>query len=147
VVNVAVTYYTGLVDTVAHIPDRCYIADGYQPSRYEQPTWLIETESGTRPLQVRLINFEVQTGFSKVTRSVSYFFHVNGRYESDPLGVRRSLQNLFERYGYYAKVELMTLLPNPDESARVMTDFLSVALPEIEKSWPDWNRVTGRDVK
>ena len=32
-INMAVTYYTGLVDTVAHIPDRCYVADGYEPTR------------------------------------------------------------------------------------------------------------------
>ena len=32
-VNMAVTYYTGMVDTVAHIPDRCMVADGYEPTR------------------------------------------------------------------------------------------------------------------
>src|ERR1700722_189111 len=39
VLNLAVTYYTGLVDTVAHIPDRCMIADGFEPSEYETPQW------------------------------------------------------------------------------------------------------------
>jgi hypothetical protein len=35
VINLAVTYYTGLVDTVAHVPDRCYVADGYEPKSWE----------------------------------------------------------------------------------------------------------------
>jgi hypothetical protein len=39
VINLAVTYYTGLVDTVAHIPDRCYIADGFEPSEYKTALW------------------------------------------------------------------------------------------------------------
>ena len=39
VVNVGLTYYTGLVDTVAHIPDRCYIADGYEPTSYDVESW------------------------------------------------------------------------------------------------------------
>src|SRR5207248_3163645 len=91
VINVAVTYYTGGADTVAHIPDRCYIADGYAPSEYETPKWLVKNAGGDlREIPVRFINFEDQTGGLRgmVTKSVAYFFHVNGRYESDPLGVR-----------------------------------------------------------
>ena len=38
VVNLGLTYYTGLVDTVAHIPDRCYIADGYE-ARTKYDVW------------------------------------------------------------------------------------------------------------
>ena len=38
-VNFAVTYYTGLVDTVAHIPDRCYVADGFEPTSYTKENW------------------------------------------------------------------------------------------------------------
>src|SRR5690606_3547664 len=53
VVNLAVTYYTGLVDTVAHIPDRCYIADGYEPSEYQVVDW----QTGSDPTPVRYINF------------------------------------------------------------------------------------------
>jgi hypothetical protein len=149
VVNLAVTYYTGLVDTVAHVPDRCYIAGGFQPSSYQSPTWLLagERPEEDRQIEVRYIQFEDQTGYSMVSRNVAYFFHVNGRYESSPLGVRRSLQNLFERHGYYAKVELMTIVRDSGESARIMSDFLAASLPEIEKCWPDWNSLRAGDVK
>ena len=33
IISFAVTYYTGKADTVAHIPERCYTADGYEPHR------------------------------------------------------------------------------------------------------------------
>src|SRR5206468_10754768 len=39
VVNLSVTYYTGMVDTVAHVPDRCVTADGYEPKSYEIKKW------------------------------------------------------------------------------------------------------------
>lgn len=142
VVNVAVTYYTGMVDTVAHVPDRCYVASGYEPRPGENQfaKWPIKGPSA-EPIEVRYINFDDQAGGTNVTRSVAYFFHVNGHYESSPIGVRTSLANLLQKHGYYAKVETMTLVRNTEESAAVMTDFLSYALPEIEKMLPDWDAV------
>jgi hypothetical protein len=141
VVRAAVTYYTGLVDTVAHIPDRCYVADGYEPTTYTTPQW---SAFADRPgdKRIRYINFEDQTPSRKsVNRNVAYVFNCNGRYESDPLGVRQSLQNLRERYGYYAKIELMTTMDDRETSARIMNEFLDAALPEIEKSLPDWEAI------
>jgi hypothetical protein len=139
-VRAAVTYYTGMVDTVAHIPDRCYVADGFVPSDYTTPSWDVRDKDGKpNTIEVRYINFEDTTpGRSSIPRNVAYFFHCNGDYVSDPLAVRVHLQSLFERYGYYAKVELMTTMSDHDASARVMTDFLCNALPEIEKCLPDW---------
>jgi hypothetical protein len=139
VVNMAVTYYTGMADTVAHIPDRCYIADGFEPTEYTVPTWSL---ADGRKVEVRFINFQDAADTSRPDRNVAYFFQVNGRYDSDPLGVRRSLQNLFQRYGYYAKVELMTEDPNRDRSAGTMVGFLNSSLSEVQKSFPDWKKVT-----
>ena len=149
VVNVALTYYTGMVDTVAHVPDRCVVADGYQPkpSDNDYPTWNIgapgatNDNSASRTMQVRFMNFEDQTQMRRLPRSVAYFFQVNGQYMASHLDVRRELQDLTQRYGYYAKVELMTLLDDRDRSAAVMSDFLAHAVPEIERILPDWERV------
>lgn len=147
VINMGVTYYTGLVDTVAHIPDRCYIADGFEPSEYETPIWNVGPDRlGKAPgegMPVRYINFEDQTAAGRVTRRVAYFFFANGHYESDPLGVRKALQNLRYKHGFYAKVELMALITNHDQCEKVMQNFLTAALPEIEKCLPDWNQVEG----
>ena len=152
VVSVSVTYYTGMVDTVAHVPDRCVTADGYEPKTYEQPKWTIARDlpqsakkNKGDDIQVRYINFEDQgtpsTGTASLTRSICYFFQANGDYVCSPLDVRQKLANLLERKGYYAKIECMTTIDNPQESAKVMTDFLVNALPEIHKCLPDWEKV------
>jgi hypothetical protein len=143
VVNLGVTYYTGLVDTVAHIPDRCYIADGFEPTSYQFMQWPILRDvpgAASKTVNLRFISFEDQVGRTRLKKSVSYFFSVNGHYEDDPLGVRRSLQSLLQRYGYYMKIETMTLIQNQERSAAVQTDFLTSVMPEIQKCLPDWER-------
>jgi len=141
VVNLAVTYYTGMVDTVAHIPDRCYVADGFVPSEYTTENW----KTGEHSTEVRFMTFDDQAGDGvTVPRVVAYFFRVNDTYKSDPLGVRYRLQDLREKYGFYAKVELMMTTRDRTKAASVMTEFLKVALPEIEKCYPDWNKVNAR---
>jgi hypothetical protein len=72
---------------------------------------------------------------------VAYVFHANGHYESDPLGVRQTLEDLTERYGYYAKIELMTLGEDTDVASAAMTDFLTAARPEIEQCFPNWQKL------
>lgn len=142
VMYMAVTYYTGMVDTVAHIPDRCYIADGFEPSEYDIKRWACFDSRGDDRSAARFIHFEDNVpGRRAVSRNVAYFFHVNGRYTNDPLDVRATLQNLFEKHGYYAKIELMTMLNDRGKASGVMDDFLSHALPAVEKSLPDWQAV------
>jgi hypothetical protein len=148
VVHLGLTYYTGLVDTVAHIPDRCYIADGYEPSSYTVPTWNLGPNAAGNysPMPVRLISFEDSTGTNRIPKVVAYVFHTNGHYESDPLGVRQTLEDLTERYGYYAKIEMMALAPSISEAdigkaSSAMTEFLTSAKPEIEKCFPDWSQL------
>jgi hypothetical protein len=151
VLHVSITYYTGLVDTVAHIPDRCFLADGFEVANYDtrrgRPLGTY-VDGSPRTLDYRLINFEDESGRGRAPTNVAYLFNVNGHYESDPLGVRRSLQNLFERYGYYAKVEVMApgqpphAGQTPEEARRestvVIEDLLSSLLPEVERCLPDW---------
>ncbi len=153
VVSLSVTYYTGMVDTVAHVPDRCVTADGYEPKTYDIVKWPIARDLPEKDrqdkddIEVRYINFEDQTGTSNVPRSIAYFFHVNGEFNSSPLGVRQKLANLFERKAYYAKIETMTTMSDDKESARVLTDFLTSAMPEIQRCMPDWDKEHGRASK
>ncbi len=142
VINVGLTYYTGLVDTVAHIPDRCYIADGYEPTKYELVSWdALKGKRGDQTL--RYIVFEDQTpGRASVARNVAYFFQCNGDYVNNPSTVRTKLADLTDKYGYYMKVEVQTLKLAPDESARVMNDFLVQSLGEVEKCLPEWDKLT-----
>lgn len=154
VISLAVTYYTGKVDTVPHVPDRCYVADGFQPAQYLTQEWgLGEYRPGeARRVPVRFIDFEDQTSRGAQSRCVSYFFHANGAYKSDPNQVRVTLQDLFERYAYFAKIEVMTLLPprpgattndpfkelDRAAASAAMQRFLTAALPQVEKLLPDW---------
>jgi hypothetical protein len=144
-VRMAVTYYTGMVDTVAHIPDRCYVADGFVPDKKETPTWRVANKKRD-PIDITVssIHFEEAEGGSResITKNVAYFFHCNGEYEHDAIfGVRRRLQDLSERHAYYAKVEVMTEMRDRAKSDQTIADFLTSALPEVEQCLPDWQQV------
>jgi hypothetical protein len=141
VVSLALTYYTGKADTVAHIPERCYIAGGFEPT--DDPRTLRWAAAG-QTLDARFITFENQVSRASQKCNVAYFFHVNGKYTASSLVVRSALQNLFERYGYYAKVELKSDSPDAAAAEKSMQEFLGAALPEIEKAWPDWSAYQGR---
>jgi hypothetical protein len=150
VIHVHMAYYTGLVDTVAHIPDRCMVADGFRPSGYDvKPGPTVYADGKARDLRFRFITFEDTTAQARVTRNVGYLFKVNGLYTDDPFQVRKNLQDLTATFGYYAKVELMTQQPSKGDdgvgtkSARAMTDFLAALMPQVDRCLPDWDKVTG----
>ena len=145
VVVLHVAYYTGAVDTVPHIPDRCMVAGGFDPvGRTEAPLDL-----GDRQIRTSFVQFEERAGRARpTTLSVAYFFQVNGDYEYDAItGVRKRLQDLTEKYAYFAKIELMTQSPGqtePEAAQQAMSDFLVHALPAIEQVLPDWDEVTSQ---
>ena len=147
VVRLALTYYTGSVDTVPHIPERCMVAGGFDPVAPETVAWPVfpDREGEAANLGVRLIQFEqaAETGPSTdvVPMDVAYFFRVNGTYESDPItGVRVKLQDLTVSHGYFAKVELMTQGRDRGLAADTMARFLTAAMPAIEAVLPDWEK-------
>jgi hypothetical protein len=142
IISFAVTYYTGKADTVAHIPERCYTADGFEPTNAEEKPWdLHDKQSADGKLNVRYISFQDQVGTRPVMRNVAYLFHVNGAYTSNPTQVRVALQNLMQKYGYYAKVECMVECKDREEARESIKDFLRNALPEVEQCLPDWSKV------
>lgn len=153
VIHMSAAYYTGLVDTVAHIPDRCYVADGFQPTNYDN---VKSFQCGKFPngkprdIAFNFIHFDDQTGKGRASRYVGYIFHVNGQYATNPLEVRKELQNLFQKYGYYCKIELATgAIASPGappqaadaRAEAAMKDFFAAALPEFETRLPDWQQV------
>ena len=145
VINCGVTYYTGLVDTVAHIPDRCYVASGYAPTAHDVLTWQLGDDfagnAADHRLEVEAVAFADQAGAAAVTTRVAYFFRCDGVWESDHVAVRERLQDLRATHGYYSKVELRTVIPDAAQSAAVMADFLRSALPAIDRCYPDWAAV------
>lgn len=159
VVRLAVTYYTGLVDTVPHVPERCYVADGFEPAvPPETRAGVLGTTAGGEPRKIdyRYLHFQDTTGAGRVDRQVAYLFHVNGEYVSSPAGVRTRLANLLQRHGYFAKIEVMTTTRAATGGAGVTVaairpssvaafeDVLTAALPEVERCLPDWEAVTNQ---
>ena len=147
-VRLHVPYYTGAVDTVPHIPDRCMLGAGFEMG--ERKTVYLDLpghdDNPDGTLAASFAAFQgTGSGQSQLTRAL-YFFQVNGDYEHDAItGVRKRLQNLFESHRYFAKIEVTHDAPIgeafDDESIAIMTDFLRVALPEIEAVLPDWDAV------
>jgi exosortase len=133
-VHLSLTYYTGRVDSVSHIPERCYVGGGEASStRSVQKTWNINGQ----PTDVRLVTIDNPQAKPGAIRYVAYCYRVNGRPESESWRVRRSLINVFERYAWYAKIEVATPVADADQAAKVLTDFLSNALPEIQSRLPN----------
>jgi hypothetical protein len=160
VLRIGVTYYTGMADTVAHVPERCYVADGFDVVHADTKSMSLGNYPDGRPRDVNIqyLTFEDTTGRERIGRNVAYLFHCNGKYLSSPYEVRGALQNLFQRYGYYAKIELMTTTPQigyrsgfevnkVGDALDAMADFLASALPEFEKCMPDWSRLEGGQAK
>jgi hypothetical protein len=153
VVRLSVTYYTGMVDTVAHVPDRCVTADGYEPTSYEQVDWAIARDlpaalkANGDKIQVRYINFENQTGANTDPCNISYFFSVNGEFACSPIDVRQRLANLWEKKAYYCKIETMTMIPDAKKAETVLSDFLTAAMPDVMRCMPDWEKAHGRPSK
>jgi hypothetical protein len=139
VLNVGLTYYTGLADTVAHVPERCYIAEGLESTNSQDAPFssLAGVEGGGK---VRYIDFEGEVTASRMSikRNVAYFFHCNGKYMNDSIAVRKKLANLLDKYGYYMKVEMQTLNLPSDQAEAVMDDFIGHLRPELEKTLPNW---------
>ncbi|MGC3957506.1 MAG: hypothetical protein QM813_05965 [Verrucomicrobiota bacterium] len=118
VVSLAVTYYTGKVDTVPHVPDRCYVADGYRPQEKTEEHWTLrdkESKAGKtedEPIRIELKSARSDGEGTKIPvqfivfvdhlpqgnrpepfdRCVAYFFHVNGNLVGKHTSVRAQLQ-------------------------------------------------------
>jgi hypothetical protein len=150
VVHLHMTYYTAGADTVAHIPDRCFVGGGFDISEKSVRDFDLGRD---KPQPVSFLEFEDRTQMNVRRRAqVAYLFQTNGAYEFDAItGVRKRLQDLRESHAYYAKIEMMiqqvtaTGPGSPseppvaaDRAARVMEEFLRTALPEVERVLPDF---------
>ncbi|MCH2136318.1 MAG: exosortase [Phycisphaerales bacterium] len=78
-----------------------------------------------------------------------YFFITNGRMRPSPSEVYRTAYAGSEQYAYYCKVQVVFSGGgsfDKDEFLRVSGDFLSLAMPYIMRSLPDWaNVLSGKD--
>jgi hypothetical protein len=126
IVHLFITYYTGKPqeNMVPHVAEECWVAGGYRWTGHDEEVRVPVAGVGAPDdmVPVRVLEFERERGSllgeGSDVATVAYFFHVNGGYATTRNGVRRSMSNLFHRYGYYAKVEITFT----DETGRFRAD-------------------------
>ncbi len=120
-------YYSGTIDTVPHVPDRCWTAGGAQRTDRKMMTMQLTSDRiGTaddgrviattvKRKRVTLPGRQIDAAFALFEDAnrpshrygVSYFFIANGAAVAKPEGVRIKAFNFTDRYAYYCKVEVM----------------------------------------
>jgi hypothetical protein len=145
-VLVFVTYYA-LPDKIPHVPEECYLGNGFQRLATDRVTVGIPAEGGSRSVTGRYLVFgrSLATGWGDALRvPVVYLFYVNGQYAGDRDEARLALnKNLFGRASYFSKVELVFNRGNgriTEEQVQVAAqEILTVLLPVLEQEhWPKW---------
>ena len=161
-VRLHVAYYTGTVDTVPHVPDRCYLAAG-----------ALQEGQSSIDLNVGGLQYRgADPGFVATCRldpdgvylpdekflatqfryrnaadpghvhAAVYFFVANGAFLATPDRVRFRGFNPRDRFSYYCKVEVgLSDIGDDEEAANRASQFLSTMLPEILACLPDWRQM------
>jgi len=161
------TYYTGLIDAVPHVPDRCLVAHGYNlrsgpenvPLEIDRSTWIEEDGRWTTTMRDRvtgrIVDIEMPQGDFAIRTSEfnhseqpdrtlisGYFFIANHKVTPTPEGVRRLAFNLSERYAYYCKVQFTASGGRNFDSDRYLSGvrtLLEALLPDLMRCLPDWS--------
>jgi exosortase len=158
-------YYTGMVDTVPHVPERCMVGAGWQitegPWTVEIPVdrstwtedpsvpgvWRVRDANGKRirlprdadRVQLRVTKYEGPRG---ARLYAGYFFLANGGWTPTAEGVRLLAFDLKDDYAYYCKVQFSSnTVAGPEELAAQAGTLLSELYPEIMRCVPDWTEV------
>jgi hypothetical protein len=162
-----VAYYTGQIDTVPHVPDRCFVGGGLQlgrvigdvpikldqtnwrevqdvPERYKGKAWRYRLSSGNfviLPKEPDAITFRVMEFLDREGKPfyAGYFFIANGGHVSRAEGVRLLAFDLKTRYAFYCKVQF-TSVPGltQEQFIEQATHLLSETIGEISLCLPDW---------
>jgi hypothetical protein len=127
IIRMHVPYYTGMVDTVPHVPDRCFVGgagasvanstlidielDGPEIQVRPDGQVLGTTQRGIQTkLPGRRFTLSVVTFADRQedrTYCVAYFFIANNKFVATPQDVRAQAFNAFDRYAYYCKIEVL----------------------------------------
>lgn len=170
-VELHLAYYTGMIDTVPHVPDRCMVGAGWSitgsptvvPIKLDAERWLPREDvpeewkgqiytaraGGERvvlprkpqDLAMRVTQF-TGPGQSKKLFS-GYFFVANGGHVPTAEEVRLLAFELKDDYAFYLKVQLSSQdVMSNEELSQLSGELLDEMLPEIMKRVPDWVEVT-----
>jgi exosortase len=171
-IQLHIAYYTGQIDAVPHVPDRCMVAGGYVPLTAEPLTlklnmnkegWQEETPKtlggAVYPTLVdkgELIRlpigaFELRTTeFSHPQLGdqhifAGYFFIANGRTTAYPEQIRLLSFDRTSSHSYYCKIQFTihgSSQFTTEKFNTIISSFTSSLLPEIMRCLPDWVEVS-----
>ena len=159
-VGLFVTYYTGQPDMVPHNPKECNQAAGML-LQGEQVVDIEVPKPGANDvtIPVRMVTFQWPQGGRMMggdasgeapEKVVAFFFYANGKYVNTRTGVRTATQWLFDKYAFYAKIELsfsnssMHRFANEEETAEASTRLLRKLMPILwEEHFQDWEALNG----
>ena len=148
-----ITYFTGQPDMVPHVPDECYLAGGYDPVGTPETIDVFVPRAGAPQdkIPVRVLTFQTpQRGglgrlqlLTNAPETVMYFFHTNGSYATTRNQVRVSQANLWDRYAYYAKIQVSCSNRNREESIAALAPLLRKVMPILlNDHFQDWEALT-----
>lgn len=131
-------YYTGTVDTVPHVPERCFLAQGFRSLGTTRVTIDMKDGDPTRgvppAIPVTLFEFEQSGDVGRVI----YFFIANRRFIASPDELRLRAFDLRERTAYYCKVELtLAQRESREETLKDAAVFLRDVLPSVMDCLPE----------
>ena len=142
-----ITYYR-LPDRVPHVPEECWTGGGYQKLRAEGiKLGINDNVSFKTSIPAKYLVFgpkKASLWQSGVRIPNLYFFKVNGQYAGSRQEARMALnKNLFGRYSYFCKVELVfnrsSAAPSKTAAVAASEKLLAVILPVLEENhWPKW---------
>lgn len=156
-VHVHIAYYTGTIDAVPHIPERCWAVGGLELTRNSEGTpiaidraaWRPAKDDGSSRYQVTTVKDPVTADLEEVTMPVGelslttiefqdpkqpkrrqvggYYFIANGALARTSYDVRAMAFNLSDRYAYYCKIQLMKSGLVDDADGSLLEPFKSDA--------------------
>lgn len=159
-------YYTGMIDTVPHVPERCFVGGGMQigefvgdlplplnkdqwraddeaPEVVKGQVWRVRSAGGQYPR----LPFKPDTIQMRTSRFLSgdhplfaaYFFIANGGHVARAEGVRLLAFDLRDSYAYYMKVQVTTdRVTTGDELMKASASLLDELLGDVMLCAPDW---------
>lgn len=171
VVQFHAAYYTGMIDTVPHVPERCMVGGGLEiagatelvPVPLDRSRLVMDldhAEGEDRILMGR--SDEVHTrvrlprGVENLQLMVTpfrdqrnkgrlyagYFFIANGGVVASANDVRLLAFRLKDDYAYYVKVQFLSASVESAEELGVMAgEMLDELFPELARRLPDWTEV------
>jgi len=135
-----VTYYTGSLDKVPHVPERCLRAAGMSVAPGGQTVLQVTDAPGPWKGDVafRYVPFEVPRREVKNLNVQYYVFSLNGWPQPSWKIVRATISSVFGKYAYFAKIQFgpageVRSLSEANEAAQ---EFARYMMPEVLKTLP-----------